>query len=289
MARVKTSKPIKIGTVIKDTYNLIINNKKSIFIISLIYGILYLLFVQALSSPLSATSIKNSFLNSVNKSSNFGASYHTFNALLTNNISTNSSTASSATNAAYQVVLLIIFSLVFIFLFRNAFNKNKITTKEAFYKSSYPLIPYLLSILIVFIELIPFEIGLALYSVVVLGKNLTSGLENGFFLLIFIALTILSLYFVAVSLIATYVVTLEDMTPINALRSAKDVIKGRRLSVIVAILTLPILMIVLATVILIPAILVLPSVASWLYIVLFILALPLFHAYMYSLYREIIK
>jgi hypothetical protein len=79
------------------------------------------------------------------------------------------------------------------------------------------------------------------------------------------------------------------MTPLNSLRSAKQLVVGRRFSVILTILLLPVILLLVAVVVLIPLIMLIPALASWTYFILLIIALPIVHSYLYSLYRELIK
>jgi len=102
-------------------------------------------------------------------------------------------------------------------------------------------------------------------------------------------LILFSLYLVSNSIIALYIVTLSNMTPLASLRSAKQLIKGRRPKVVISLLILPLLLVALAAAVLLPLILFIPAIASWVYIIMLIFALPLVHSYLYSLYRELIK
>lgn len=274
---------IKIRNVIKSTWNLLSNNKKIIAKLSLIYGVIYIILVQALSSPISAVSIKNTFLNVFENQ--ITASFNTFSYILSNN-TTNSS---SATSGIYQIVLILLFSLSFIYVFRKAFKKQNTTVRESLYQSMYPLIPFLIILFIILVELIPMDLGLALYSMVNNGGIINNILEQIIFSIILIAFITLSLYLLSNSIVSLYIVTLKDMTPLNSLRSAKKLVAGRRVSVILCIIALILLLLALAAIILIPLIMIIPALASWTYFILLILALPIVHAYLYSLYRELIK
>jgi hypothetical protein len=274
---------IKVRNVLRSTWNLLVNNKMLISKISLIYGLIYILLVQALSAPLSAVSIKKTFVGAFE--SQLTASVNTFSYILSNNI-TNSSNASSG---IYQVVLILLFSLVFIYVFRKAFKKEKSSLKESFYQSMYPLVPFLIVLFIILLELIPMDIGLALYSVVTSGGIINNALEQAIIVLLLVGFISLSLYLLSNSIVSLYIVTLKGMTPLNSLRSAKQLVVGRRFSVILSILVLPLILLLITGSILLPLILLIPALASWTYFIILILALPLVHAYLYSLYRELIK
>ena len=276
-------RPIKVRNVLKSTWSLLANNKKIIAKLSLIYGIIYIVLVQALSAPLSAVSIKDTFLSAFENQ--LTASFNTFSYILSNN-TTNSS---NATSGIYQVVLILLFSLVFIYVFRKAFKKQNTTVKESMYQSMYPLIPYLVVLFIILLELIPMDIGLVLYSLVTSGGIINNIVEQIIFSILLVGFVGFSLYLLSNSIVSLYIVTLKDMTPLNSLRSAKQLVVGRRFSVILTILLLPVILLLVAGVVLIPLIMLIPALASWTYFILLIIALPIIHSYLYSLYRELIK
>ena len=275
--------PIKVRNVLKSTWSLLANNKKIIAKLSLIYGIIYIVLVQALSAPLSAVSIKDTFLSAFENQ--LTASFNTFSYILSNN-TTNSS---NATSGIYQVVLILLFSLVFIYVFRKAFKKQNTTVKESIYQSMYPLIPYLVVLFIILLELIPMDLGLALYSLITSAGIINNIVEQIIFSILLVGFISLSLYLLSNSIVSLYIVTLKDMTPLNSLRSAKQLVVGRRFSVILTILLLPVILLLVAVVVLIPLIMLIPALASWTYFILLIIALPIVHSYLYSLYRELIK
>jgi len=133
------------------------------------------------------------------------------------------------------------------------------------------------------------DLSLAFYSIITSGGILSNIVELLIFGILFISLILFSLYLVSNSIIALYIVTLSNMTPLASLRSAKQLIKGRRPKVVISLLILPLLLVALAAAVLLPLILFIPAIASWVYIIMLIFALPLVHSYLYSLYRELIK
>ena len=90
------------------------------------------------------------------------------------------------------------------------------------------------------------------------------------------------------SLFALYIVTLPDMTPMMALRSARQLVLSRRLNVLRKLAALPLFIIIVIILLVVPAIYFLPVVAPWLYFALTIMALVFLHAYLFTLYRELL-
>ena len=90
------------------------------------------------------------------------------------------------------------------------------------------------------------------------------------------------------SIFALYIVTLPDMTPLKALRSARQLVRHRRWTVLRKILFLPILLIVVAAIVMLPIIIWTPPLAQWIFFVLTMFAIAAVHAYAYALYRELL-
>ena len=143
-------------------------------------------------------------------------------------------------------------------------------------------------LLVIGLQLIPFLIGGFLYSAVISNGIAVDALENILSALVFLLLALASLYMVCSSVFALYVVTLPDMTPMKALRSARELVRYRRWTVLRKLLFLPITLLVIAAVIMLPIILVVTPIAEWTYFVLTMMALAVIHSYMYALYRELL-
>src|SRR5581483_525018 len=70
----------------------------------------------------------------------------------------------TASSGLYQSLLLIIFSLVFIWSLRQVQAEHKVGLRDAFYKSLYPLVPFLLVLLVIGLQLVPMLLGSVMYS-----------------------------------------------------------------------------------------------------------------------------
>ena len=79
------------------------------------------------------------------------------------------------------------------------------------------------------------------------------------------------------------------MTPIKALRSAKELVKGRRWLVLRKVLCLPIILITVAGIIMLPIIIIITPLAQYIFFILTMISLTAIHAYLYTLYRELIN
>lgn len=195
---------------------------------------------------------------------------------------------SGEVGGAYQAMLLVVMSLAAIWALRQLTCGAAIRLRDAFYKGMYPLVPFLLVLLVVAIQLIPMYAAVSLY-VLIIGTGIAATLVEQVLWLCLIALLALwSLYMLVASLFALYIVTLPDMTPLAALRSARRLVLYRRWMVMRRVLFLPFILLFLALVLLLPLVLWLTPVAEWAFVG-FSAVMPLVvHSYMYSLYRELI-
>ena len=87
---------------------------------------------------------------------------------------------------------------------------------------------------------------------------------------------------------ALYAVTLPEMDPMKALRSARHLVFSRRLVITSRLLVLPLLAIAVLILLLVPAIYFAPAIAPWFYFVMLGGAIVFTHAYLFVLYKELL-
>jgi hypothetical protein len=260
-------------------------NWQTFLFLSLIYAFLYLILVRGLSGGINLTAIKSS-LNHTKGASSLSVGL----SLLSDLVGNSSSGQSSGVNSGvYQTILLIIVSLAIIWALRQVYNKTKIRVRDAFYKGMYPVIQFTLVLLVIAIEFIPLLIGAALYSQVITNGIAVGVPEKIIWAIIFILLALVSLYLSTSTLFALYIVTLPDMTPFKAMRSARALVRQRRFLVLRKILFLPVIVILGVVIVMLPIIILLTPIASWIFLIIAISLLVFFHSYIYALYRELIN
>ena len=259
-------------------------NKKAIMVFVIVYGLLNLLLVRGLTSTVDIEGVKESLSSIVGDgSSGLATGFTAFGLLL------DASTKGSGEVAqVYQTFLLIIASLALIWLYRQQQAGNKVTMKMAFYRGMYPLVPFTLVLLVISLQMIPALIGNFLYTTVISNDLVVGGLEQTAWLLFFASTVILSLYMICSSSMALYIVTLPEMTPMIALRQARELVRYRRFSVILRFIAIILIIFALLFLIVLPVIFIAPTMAEWMFFVLTVLGIPLVHGYMFSLYRELL-
>lgn len=259
---------------------------KRLFIgITLIYGLLNLVLVQGLASNTDVGSLKSTLDRAFTGHLGSLASGLSVFAVLLGS----AGNGSSQTAGAYQLFLSLLASLAFIWALRQTFAGTTYRARDAYYRGMYPLIPFILVLLVVGLQLIPLLVGSTLYSVVISQGIAVYFVEKLIWALLYGVLALLSLYMISSSLFALYIVTLPDMTPMKALRSARELVRHRRWTILRKILCLPIILLVVAAVVMLPIIIWLTPLAQWIFFLLTMFVLLAVHTYMYTLYRELLN
>ncbi len=203
---------------------------------------------------------------------------------------TTGSTSGEAASV-YQIFLFIIISLVLIWALRQTFDEStkiKIKIRDAYYKSMTPFITYILVWLVILIQCIPAFIGITLYSLVVPEGLAVSAFEQVFWVVLMILGLVVTTFLLSSSIFASYIVTLPNMAPFTALRSARKLVKYRRFSVIRKVIFLPIFISICFLVLFLPLVILVPLIAEVLFVVLGFGLIVLGHTYYFVLYRALI-
>jgi len=259
-------------------------NKKAILIFVIVYALLNIFLVRGLTSTVDVEGVKDSLSSIVGEeSSGFASGFTAFGLLI------DASTKGSGEVAqVYQTFLLIFASLALIWLFRQQQAGNKVTMKMGFYRGMYPMVPFSLVLIVISLQMIPALIGNFLYTTVISNDLVVGGLEQTAWLLLFGSTLLLSLYMISSSAIALYIVTLPEMTPMIALRQAKELVQHRRFALILRMIAIILIIFALLFIIVLPVIFFAPTIAEWMFFVVTVIAVPLVHGYMFSLYRELL-
>jgi len=199
-----------------------------------------------------------------------------------------SGASSSATGSTLQSVLVVVESLVIIWALRHLLAGRKISIKQAYYSAMTPLVPFLLVVSFIFLQLLPVVFGSIALSAVASSVGTLGGVWSVFFGLILFSLAAWSIYMVSASIFAIYIVTLPNMKPRDALRSARNLVKFRRWLIIRRVLFLPLALLVVTGAIIIPLILYVTFLVTPVFYVLSMLVILFVHAYLYSLYRGLL-
>lgn len=269
-----------VWQLIKTAWQTFWQNKELFIGITLIYGALNLLLVQGLAGGVDISNVKSALTGSLGS---FGSAVSVFAVLVGS-----SGNSNGQATGAYQLFLGIITSLAVIWALRQVLANKVIRIRDAYYRGMYPLVPFTLVLLIIGLQLVPFIVGSALYNLVVSNGIAISAPERIGWLLLFLLGMAWSIYMVSSSFFALYIVTLPDMTPLKAIRSARGLARNRRWTIILRLVFLPVILVVIAAIIMVPVIIALTFLAKWVFFVLTMFTLVAAHTYMYTLYRELL-
>lgn len=253
--------------------------------ITFIYGFLNLVLVQGIAGS-TDTSVLKEGLDEI-FTGNLGglaSSLSIFSIMLSS-----AGNSTSQTAGAYQMFLALIGSLAIIWALREVLAGKNVRIRDAFYRGMYPLIPFILIMFVIALQIIPIIVGSGLYSIVVNNGIAVLFVEKFLWAMLYGLLGLLTLYMLSSSIFALYIVTLPDMTPVKALRSARELVRYRRWTILRKIISLPIILLITAAVIMVPIIIWLTPLAQWVFFMLTMSALLAIHAYMYTLYRELLN
>ncbi|HEY5441981.1 MAG TPA: hypothetical protein VIJ68_00410 [Candidatus Saccharimonadales bacterium] len=253
--------------------------------ITLVYGLLNIMLVQGLASSTNVGDLKSQLSHAFTGHLGSLASSLSIFAVLVGG----AGNSSSQTSGAYQLFLGLLASLAVIWALRQVLSGAQPRIRDAYYRGMFPLVPFTLVLLVIGLQLLPLLAGSLLYSVVITNGIAVHFAEKFFWALLYGALAILSLYMISGSVFALYIATLPDMTPVKALRSAKELVRGRRWSVLRKILSLPVILLLVPAIVMVPIIIWLTPLTRWVFFLLTISALTAVHAYLYTLYRELLN
>ena len=283
--RIRSPKQLpKIKNLVKEPVKLIFANKKIFLGLTLVYSVFNFVFIKGLGSAFDLVETKQQITEYFgNGVKDLETSYALFDHMVT---SFNGSLGEVA--GTYQLFFSITLILAVVWICRKLYSGEKPKIKEAFYKGMHPFVPFFLVLFVMSLQLIPAITGNFLLSTVLSNGLAISFLEKAIWLLIFLLLLVLSLYMITSSIFALCIVTLQDLSPMQALYSARDLVLHRRLGIFARLLILPIVAMIVSALIFIPMILVVPVLAEPLFLVAGSFGLIFAVVYIYNFYRQLL-
>lgn len=277
-------RPAGVRVLLRRAGKLMLSTWKPVLALTIIYTLFQLLLVHGLKAPLDVVEFKDTLSELFEGDlDNLSAATATLSALFG---SQNEVVGEGA--STYGALALLFFSMAFVWVYRQKTAGNKFTTLQAIYRSPYPITVILGVLFVIALQALPFAIGSILFSTVMQGEIAVGAYEKTVWW-IFLGLTaLLSFYLISSSVFALYISTLPDMTPMKALRSARNLVRYRRFSVMSRILAAALIVIIAAAGVLLPLIFFAAPIAGWVYFAMSALVLPAVHAFGYTLYRELL-
>ena len=200
----------------------------------------------------------------------------------------------------YAGIITLLTWLTSIWLLRNILAGHKVKVRDGLYSAGAPILSTFIVALLFIVQLLPLALALIAYSAASTAGLLAGGVESMLFWIAASLLAVLSLYWITSTIIALVVVTLPGMYPYQAIKTAGDLVVGRRLRVLLRFLWLALTVVISWALIMIPIILfdawlkgLWPSI-GWLPIVpiallgLSALTIVWVSSYVYLLYRKVV-
>jgi tetrahydromethanopterin S-methyltransferase subunit F len=239
--------------------------------IVLVYALLNLVLASGIISN------ANSTVNSVKDKTTLSGAFTGFGNLFSGD---------SAGTSSIQSFLFLFETLVIIWALRRLLAGDRVSVKDAYFKSASPAVPFLILVFIIVLQLLPLLavssfLGLLISS----NASATIGFIAGVIFLLVLAWT---LYMMACSVIAIYIVTLPDVGPLRALKASKKLVHFRRAQLIRKILFLPLLIFFLMGLTIIPLIIIAHVLVAPVFFALTMAAILFAHTYLYNLYKGLL-
>lgn len=207
----------------------------------------------------------------------------------------------SETQQIYAVILFLFTWLTTVWLLRAHLAGRTPRLRDGLYNAGAPVLSTFVVGLVLAVQLLPLALALVGFGVATsTGLFGSGGVETMLFWAVFALLGGLSLYWITSTIIALVVVTLPGMYPWQAIRTAGDLVIGRRLRILWRLLWMLLSVAVVSVVVMVPTIIfdtwlkgVFPAI-EWMPIVpvvmllLGTLAAIWASSYVYLLYRRIV-
>lgn len=215
-------------------------------------------------------------------------------------ITGNLNTQLDAGQQTYAALLGLLAWLTVVWLLRAIMAGQRPRLRDGLYNAGAPIVPTFLLLLVLTVQALPIALAAIGYSAASTTGLLSGGVEAMLFWTAAGLLGALSLYWMTSTFIALVVVTLPGMYPLRALRTAGDLVVGRRLRIMLRLLWMLLVLLMGWTLVMIPVILfdnwlksVMPGLSwlplvPWLILIMSGLSLVFSASYIYLLYRKVV-
>lgn len=191
-------------------------------------------------------------------------------------------------SSIYSFLIFLVISLADIWVIRALIAKKKFKIRDAFYSGMAPIIPVLVTLLVITIQFLPFSITSYIYIIGRTQGVFISGIEDLSFFLVALSAGLLSFYLITPTLISLYAVTLPNMYPLHTIKLTKEIISYRRLLVFRRVLALPLIVALIFFILLVALLRFYPQGGIWFVQLFPIVILPVIHIYLFKLYKSLI-
>lgn len=162
---------------------------------------------------------------------------------------------SSEAAAVFAVLTFLTIWLVTIFLVRHLMARHKVKLRDGLYNAMTPLISTLLVLIVVLIQCVPIFVLIVVYSAAVQTEFLTTPFYALVFFVFAALMILISGYLLSSSVIALAAVSAPGLYPMKALRTASELMMGRRVRFILRLIALILVLAIVWVIVMLPLIL----------------------------------
>jgi hypothetical protein len=156
--------------------------------------------------------------------------------LLLTIMSGGASNALTDVQQVYAVLVGLMVWLTTVWLLRNILAGRKVVLRDGLYNSGAPIVSTFVVFLVMVVQALPAVLAFIGYSAASTSGLLAGGVEAMLFWFAAGLLVILSIYWITGTAVALVMVTLPGMRPFEAIRTAGDLILGRRVRVLLRLI-----------------------------------------------------
>ena len=281
------------------TFRIIFKNWR-IFLPLILFIVIMNIFLVGLMSEDTFVEFQNTLDETVGKNGEIGNAAKA-GLLLVSTITTGGlSQGMTEVQQVFAILLFLITWLVTIYLVRHLLAGHHPKLRDGLYNALTPLLSTLAVLIIVLLQCIPIFIVIITYSVAINTEFLSTPFYALIYFIFAALMILLSSYLLSSTFLGLVAVTAPGLYPLVAIRSASNLVAGRRIKLLIRMLYLFFVLAVVWVVIMVPLILLdlwLKSSLDWLYGIPFVsIELQLlttfstiyFAAYSYLFYRRML-
>jgi hypothetical protein len=275
-------------------------NRKTFISLAIVYALITVLMVGIASQDNYTTVVNTLKSTSGDMFNGFWGNLGSAGLLSLTAITGGLSTTLTDSQQIYAGLIVLLTWLTTVWLLRNILAGHKVKLRDGLYNAGSPILPTFLVALLAIVQLLPLALALIAYGAAVSTGLLNNGVEAMLFWVADSLLALLSVYWLSSTFFALIIVTLPGMYPYQAIKTAGDLVVGRRLRLLLRFSWMALGILIVWGIVLIPTIIFdswlknIWSAVNWLPIVpvvllaLSSLTIVWVSSYTYLLYRKVI-
>lgn len=161
---------------------------------------------------------------------------------------------SSEAATIFTVLIFLVIWLVTVFLLRHILAGHTVKLRDGLYNAMTPLLSTLVVFIVAVIQCVPIFILVIVYSAAIQTDFLSTPFYALVFFIFAVLMILLSAYLLSSTLMALVAVTAPGLYPMQALRTASDLMAGRRIKFIIRIIALIIMLTIVWVLVMMPLI-----------------------------------